>query len=841
MHMRVRTRRCWWTSLFLLAGCGGDTPTEPSTLALSAIPAAVSLAAGDTTVPPIALTITRSGPSTDPVQFSIDGAPAGVTAAFTPSTLAAGASTAQLVLASSRTSPTGVSTVTVRATAGSISASTPLQLTITPAPTFTVSVDSARLTIPVAGSATTTLRLTRIGGYAQPVALTPLGTPGTLTTVSPDTLRGAITTATVTVSVPASTPPGTYLAGVGIVGVGVLVSSANIQVTVPPLAGAVQLRSIRRNVVAQKGRGTSTTFVVSRVAPFAGAVTLSAAPAADLAFRFTPAVLAPGDSLVTMTVTPSATAPSRTDVRTITAAGPGANSGTTSIGIIVVDAESGALPVFNNADPISVAAGTAITVPVEFQRPPVNGTGTITLSTVVNPADGIVVRFVPSAIAGDTSRAEISVPATTVPGNYVVSFGLNLGGFVDQRPPVTITVTPRVGESATIRFCDPQNRPRFFAVQDDGGPWRPITRTGSDYVFNVSGNRIGIAFVRFVASNTANVIVRLRYVTRAELTDLTNVECETLFTGSRAISASMNGLAADERTIVSFTQGFADSRNSFIIGNGPPGPLTVRFSRYGSVLNRRVLREVVVRRNLSEAETNPIAPVLFGSTEGLLAVPFTASVTNLGADSVYWSNGLHAPGVTRFFPGSFAGFVYLGQGGDSTAVTHYGLPSATLPGSELQDLTATAYRDPQTDVFRYASIVFRTPGDRAVTFADVPAPFSWSLIGEADGVRPRVSGVLPGVGARAVGASLRQQQSLLSAIIYDVNATTGWIGGSTFALDVPDFRGLPGWELAWTLRRGAAVSLLEDSYGTSGGSIWQPLFDGMRQTRTTRARSLTLP
>lgn len=841
MASRALLRRWWLATSLLLAGCGADSPTEPSTLAISALPAAVSIAAGDTTVPPITLSVARSGPATDPVQFTVDGAPAGVTATFTPSTLAAGASTTQLVLASSRTSPLGTSTLTVRAVAGALSASTPVTLTITQAPSIAVSVDSARLTIPVGGSATTTLRLTRIGGYAQPVALQALGTPGVITSLSPDTLRGSVTNATVTVNVPPSTVPGTYSAGIAISGVGLLVSTATIQITVPPLAGAVQLRALRRNVVAQKGRSTSTTFVVSRVAPFAGPVTLAAAPAADLDFRFTPAVLAPGDSLVTMTVTPAATAASRTDVRTITAVGAGANSGSTSIGIVVVDAESGALPVFNNADPISLPAGTAITVPVEFQRPPVNGTGTITLSTVVNPADGIVIRFVPAAITGDTARAEISVPAGTTPGNYVVSFGLNLGGFVDQRPPVTITVLPRIGESATIRFCDPQNRPRFFAVQDDGGPWRPITRTGSDYVFNVTGDRIGIAFVRFAASNTANVLVRVRYVTRGELTDLANVECETLFTGSRAIAATMNGLAADERTIVSFTQGFSDARNAFIIGSGPPGPLTVRFARYGSVLNRRVLREVIVRRNLSESETNPIAPVLFGSTEGLTPVPFTASVTNLGADSVYWSNGLHAPGVTRFFPGSFAGFVYLGQGGDSTAVTHYGLPSTTLPGNELQDLTATAYRDPSTDVFRYASVVFRTPGDRTVTFADVPSPFTWSLVGTGDGVRPRVSGVLPGVGARAVGAALRQPLSTLTSIVYDVTATTGWLGGSAFTLEVPDFRGLPGWELPWTLRRGVAVSVFEDSYATSGGSIWQPLFDGMRQTRTTRARTFTLP
>jgi hypothetical protein len=830
--------------LLLLAGCGGDnggSPVEPSTIGISALPAAVSLNAGDATVPSIGITIARSGPSTDPVTLALEGAPAGVTATFAPNPVAAGATTAQLVLTSTIATPVGVSPLTIRATAGSITASTSLALTITPRPDFSLSIDSTRLTVPTLASGESTIRLVRTGGFAAPVALSATAPAGIAVRFGADTLRGATGSTTVGVTVGAAVAAGNY--SITIVGrsAGLSDRQVTLSIVVPVTAGAVQLRVTPRNIVAQKGRTTTARLVITRVAPFAGPVTLTAPSSADVTVAFAPSVIAAGDSIATLSVTVAASTTSRVEPRTITAAGVGASPGSATLGINIVDAESGALAVFNDAEPVSLAAGSAITVPVEFQRPPQNGTGAITLSTVVNPNDGIAIRFVPSVVAGNTARAEISVPGTTPPGNYLVSFGLNLGGFVDQRPTVVISVLPRVGENATIRFCDPGNRPFFFAVQDDDGPWRPIVRTGNDYVFTVSGNRIGIAFVRRAASNSVNTFIRLRYLTRAELADIANVECETLFTGSRALSASFAGLAADERTLVSYTQGFSDSRISFSTVFAPPGPLTVRFSRYGADANRRVLRDVVVRRNLGENEINPIAPVVFGSSEAIPAVPIAATTTNLGTDSVYWTSGLHAPGVTRFFPGTFAGFYFLGQGGNAAVTPHFALGAATLPSGELQDVTATAYSGPTTDLFRQASVLFRTAGDRTVTFADVSPPFSWSLVGEVGNVRPRVTGLLPGVGARAVGAAMRQNVTTLSAIIIDLTATTGWLGSSAFDVQLPDFRGLPGWDPQWTVQRGVPVSVFEDTYGTSGGSIWQPLFDGMRQTRNTRSRSFTLP
>ncbi|MCU0646701.1 MAG: hypothetical protein MUF00_01785 [Gemmatimonadaceae bacterium] len=796
----------------------------------------MSVAAGG---PPLTVQVSVArGSGTAPVELTVSAIPPGVTAVITPRTLEGAIDQAQLTITALPTAIPGNTTLTVIGTSNRLTVAATLPLTVTARADFALSADSARLTVPVFASAQSVLRVTRQNGFAAPVALSAVAPPGVTVRLSADTLRDAVATTTLTVSTASTIAPGTYTVQLVARGAGVDDKTLSIPLIVPPLAGALTLRVTPTSLIVQRGRSAVVRLAVQRAAPFAGPVTIAVDDSTDRRVQFTPAVIAPGDSTATVEVRVATDALLGAATRTLRALGVGAAPGSAPLSLTVIAAESGILPIFNNLEPVRVAAGTAIRVPVVFQRPLQNGSGPLTLSALINAGSGIVIRFVPSVITGDSTTAEISVPAATTPATYAAAFRVNVGGFVDAQPSVPIVVLPRTGRSAEIRFCDPQNFPSFFAVQDSGAPWRPIQRTGGSYVFDVTSDRVGVVLVRRASATSTNTFVRARFVTRAELADLANVECETLFSGNRRLTVSISGISALEGGLISFAPGFDETRTFYSTAFAPPGPLTVRLSRFGEDASGRLLRDVIVRRGLSELQTNPMAPVAFGSAEAIAAQAMVATATNLATDSVYWTSGLHAPGVTRFLPGTFAGLYYVGPGRASRDTRHFAIGSAAMPDDELQDVTATAYAGPGAQLFRHSSIIFREPGDRTVTFAAVAPPFAWSLVGDADALRPRATGQLPGVEQGAVGAAIRQPVTTLSAIIFDLTVSRAWMTRAGFEVEFPDLRGIPGWDPVWALRRGVAASTFEDAYTTSAATLWAPLQDGARYARNSRVQNI---
>jgi hypothetical protein len=822
-----------------LAACGDPTTGTTGGLQLTFDAPTVAVAAGGAPIT-VQISVNRGG-GTAPVTLTAGNTPAGVTATITPSTLSGAVDQAQLVIVAAATAAPGTGTISVTGTSGALRVAATLPLTVSARADFTLAVDSTRLTVPVNTSSQAIVRVTRQNGFPAPVALRVTAPPGLTATLTPDTLREAATSAQLTVTAPADIAPGTYALTVLARGAGADDKTVSVPVIVPTLAGGIALRVAPTSAIVQRGRTASIRATVIRTAPFSGPVTIAQTDSTDRRVTITSAAIPAGDSSATLTIAVAADALLGTTSRVLRAVGAGAAAGSATLSLTIVAAEAGILPIFNNGEPVRVAAGTAIRVPVVFQRPLVNGTGPLTLSALVNTGSGIVIRFVPSVIAGDSTTAEISVPAATAPATYAAAFRVNIGGFVDAQPTVPIMVGPRTGRSAELRFCDPGNVPLFFAVQDEGAPWRPITRAGSNYVFDVTSERVGVAFVRRASSTSTNTFIRVRYVTRAELADLANVECETLFAGSRRLTVNVTGISALDGGLISFGPGFDEMRTFYTTAFAPPGPLTVRLSRFGEDAQGRLLRDVIVRRALTESQTNPMAAVAFGTAEAISAQAMTATATNLGSDSVYWTSGLHAPGVTRFLPGTFAGLYYVGPGRAARDVRHFVIGNGTLPTDELQDVTATAYSGPGTALFRHASVIFRDPGDRTVTFGAVPPPFTWSLVGDTDALRPRAVGQLPGAEQGAISAAIRQPVTTLSAIIVDLTMTRAWMSGAGFEVELPDLRGIPGWDPVWALRRGTPASTFEDAYTTTAATLWAPLMDGARYTRASRVQTLSAP
>jgi hypothetical protein len=103
--------------------------TQAPDFSLSASPSSVSVAQSGSKTTAISTTV--SGGFNSAISLSASGLPAGVTAAFSPTSIAApGSGSSTLTFTASSTATTGTSTITIKATGGGISHTTTVSLTV---------------------------------------------------------------------------------------------------------------------------------------------------------------------------------------------------------------------------------------------------------------------------------------------------------------------------------------------------------------------------------------------------------------------------------------------------------------------------------------------------------------------------------------------------------------------------------------------------------------------------------------------------------------------------------------------------------------------------------------
>src|SRR5436309_1930598 len=197
-----------------LTVAGTGTPgnrSTPLTLTVSAAPdytlslspATLTIAQGATG--PTTVTITRTN-FTGAVTLSLGGAPAGVTGSFDPATPTGTSST--LTVSVGPAVATGVYNLTVNGNGSPGNRSTPLTLTVSVAPDFTLSLSPAALTVDPGATGTTTVTIARTnftGAVTLSLGNAPTGVTGTFNPAAPTG-----TSSTLTVSVGAAVAAGTY-------------------------------------------------------------------------------------------------------------------------------------------------------------------------------------------------------------------------------------------------------------------------------------------------------------------------------------------------------------------------------------------------------------------------------------------------------------------------------------------------------------------------------------------------------------------------------------------------------------------------------------------------------
>jgi hypothetical protein len=199
-------------------GPGGDP-----NFTLSANPATLTVSRGASGTS--AITITRSGGFTGSVALSASGLPAGVTATLNPTPATGTGST--INIAASGAAAAGTVTVTITGVGGSFTRSTTLILTVDapPAPDFSLSATPSNLTINRGASGSSTIGITRSGGFTGNVTMSASGLPaGVTATFNPGPATGANSTLTLAAS-------GT--AAIGTANVSLIGSGGGLTRTVP--------------------------------------------------------------------------------------------------------------------------------------------------------------------------------------------------------------------------------------------------------------------------------------------------------------------------------------------------------------------------------------------------------------------------------------------------------------------------------------------------------------------------------------------------------------------------------------------------------------------------------
>ena len=180
---------------------------------ISAAPPSLTIAQGNQQKSTITTFV--SGGFNSAITLSASGVPAGATVSFNPNPIPApGAGTSAMTVTVGSNTPVGIYPIAVTGSGGGIKQTTivTLKVTVTLQPDFVVSVSPPLLPVAQGSAGNTTATTTIMGGFNSSITLSASGMPaGTTLSFNPETIPApGGGSSTVTVTVAANTPLGTY-------------------------------------------------------------------------------------------------------------------------------------------------------------------------------------------------------------------------------------------------------------------------------------------------------------------------------------------------------------------------------------------------------------------------------------------------------------------------------------------------------------------------------------------------------------------------------------------------------------------------------------------------------
>jgi hypothetical protein len=303
-----------------------------------------------------------------------------------------------------------------------------------PEGSISVSASPPSLTLSQGGTGTVTVTLTRGGGFEEAVTVSVEGVPsGVTASVSPGSLTGETTQATVTVTVGNSVAEGSYpitvRASAG--GIGAATTQYTLVVTAAPVSSYTLTATAAS--AAPGGSGTST-IGIQRI-NFTGNVSLTLDnPPAGITGTFNPASTTGNSSTATINV--AGTVAPGTHTLTIKGTATGMADKTTTVALTV--GAAGSFTIEASPPTITMAPGENRVSTITIVRTTL--TAAVALS-LVNPPTGITGTFTPPTLTGSalTSSLQVSAAGTVAPGPYTLTVQ-GVAESVTQTTTIALTV-----------------------------------------------------------------------------------------------------------------------------------------------------------------------------------------------------------------------------------------------------------------------------------------------------------------------------------------------------------------------------------------------------------------
>lgn len=436
-------------------------------------------------------------------------------------------------------------------------------------------------------------------------------------------------------------------------------------------------------------------------------------------------------------------------------------------------------------------------------------TGSVALAVTGAPA-GVTATISPTTTTGATATLLVSTTAAAPAGSVALTITGAAVGLPDQTTTTTVTIAENKGGTGNVIVdfspCPVTNRPVWFAAQDGAGAWTQVLGVADVYRFNVASAKGGYAFV----SRDARTLLTVSLGTQGELTGAAISPCGSPPSALKTVSGTVAGLGAGDVAYVGLGGPNSDpeggpitpSAPSFTLARVPDGPQDlIAFRTSPAALGAR--GRMIIRRDQNVADNGAVGVVDFDGPESFAPSAAVVTVAGSGAPSGHFMS---------YYAGASCSHYDLYDGPATSAnFPVYGVPASQQRATDFHTITVFA-----SNPIRVAVESFHTLADRVVALpAALPAPTITT----------------PSGGHKRVQASLTlpaDYQASLQLWFYNqdgtahVTASSGWLGGATATLAVPDLSAVTGWRSSFLPPTGASVFWFLTASGAnsaaSGGS-----------------------
>lgn len=835
---------------------GSVTITPAPDFSLNVTPNAAAIDQGTARVFNVA--ITRTGGFTGAVNLSVANLPTGITAAF--DNAAPTGNTAVLTLTAAANAAPGPTVLTLNGTGTPGTRSAQFTITVqTPPSSFSLAADPATLSIAQGTDGQTTVTVSKTGSFTGDVALTVTGLPNGVTASfnpasasAPEAAQDEQATSTLTLTAAAGATVGEHPLVIRGNAEGQTEKTVGLTLTVTqPTTSGFTLGLDPATLSVEAGQNGQVTVNINKTGTFTDPVALSVTNLpVGITAAFNPVQASPGTSTdvqtqSTLTLTVANTVAAQDYTLNVRGAAEGQPDDDVEL-VLTVTPAPGGFTLSANPTSVNIQAGQSGGTTILVNKTG-SFTGDVALTVTGLPA-GVTASFNPASASPRPSRSAsrdvivesimtINVGGSVAVDDYTLVVHGNAPGEDEATVNVTLNVTTGGGGSgnSSIKYCDLDDLPIWFAYKDGNGPWTQVTGVvagdGTTYTFNITQATGAIAYV---TGNTSDGFeTNVQYATQAQLTG-NNGQCPPVLAGTKTLNGSVAGVGATDQ--VSINMGGSSANGSMVqpafqllqVQDGPLDLIAVRNAiSFGPPLSITPLG-IILRRGLDIANNGTIPVLDFGTAEAF--APATASVTinNAGAEALIASMAYITPTTESAITNAL---------NPTSPVTVQGIPADKQEANDLHQLTVIASNN--SGEARGHIEWFKALGNKTVDLgAGLTAPTITSLA-TAPYVRYSSSGPIQAIYDDFHTFMMTQHDgSQADNRSWTIVVLKGVFTGTNYTMTIEDLTSA-GYQALWGLKVGALTGHQTQGVGFSNNGTANPIMEGGTSDFATRVGVVT--